>query len=93
MKDFKKDKNGVYFTKHSNFRIELFPHEKFDNMVTITKGPAFGRELIGKKYINYTKAVLAITQICGDRLTSTMSRDAYEEMVSLGLVSDEEVLA
>jgi hypothetical protein len=85
MKDFKLDKAGVYFTKHSNFRIELFPHEKFGEMVIITKGPSFGKELFGKKFINYSKAVIAIDVICADKLISKGAKEAREEMMELGL--------
>jgi hypothetical protein len=85
MKEFKSDKNNVYFTKHSNFRIELFPHEKFSEMVTITKGPSFGKELFGKKFINYAKAVGAIDILCGEKLISKGAKSAKEELMELGL--------
>ena len=88
MKEFKLDKGGVYFTKHSNFRIELFPHEKFGEMVIITKGPSFGKELFGKKFINYAKAVGAIDIVCGEKLISKGAKAAQEELMELGLDSE-----
>jgi len=56
--NWKSDKNGAYFTKVSNFRIEHTPHPVFEEMVTIVKGPSFGSHLFGKRYVSYGKAVI-----------------------------------
>lgn len=81
--NWKSDRNGVLFTKVSNFRIEHTPHPVFGEMVTIVRGPSFGSHLFGKKYVNYGKAVGAITFVTGDRLASKTSKEESEEMMSI----------
>jgi hypothetical protein len=91
--DWKSDKNGSYFIKHSNFRIESTPVASFEEMVTITKGPSFGRGLIGKRYISLAKAIGAVDIVCGEKLIGKGLNQAVAEMADLGLVSAEEFTA
>jgi hypothetical protein len=81
--NWKSDKNGVYFTKVSNFRVEHTPHPIFGEMVTIVKGPSFGSHLFGKKYVNFGKAVGAITLVTGERLASKSSKEESEELMAI----------
>jgi hypothetical protein len=77
------DKNGAYFTKVSNFRIEHTPHPVFEEMVTIVKGPSFGSHLFGKRYVSYGKAVAAITLVTGERLASKTSKEESLENMAI----------
>lgn len=81
--DWKEDKNGILFIKHSGFRIEPLPHHSFSEMVKITKGPSYGTEIIGKRYINIGKAVGAVILITGDRLASKTSKEESEENMAI----------
>ncbi len=81
--EWKSDKNGVFFTKHSNFRIEHTPHPVFGEMVTIKKGPSFGSHLFGKRYVNIAKAICAITLVTGERLASKTSKEESEENMAI----------
>lgn len=86
--NWKSDKNGVEFTKHSNFRIETAPHPTFNEMVSIVKGPSFGSHLFGKKFITYAKAIAAIDIVCGEKLIGKGAKAAKEELMELGLESE-----
>lgn len=88
--EYKLDKSGVAFLKHSNFRIEPAATEKFPTLCTIVKGPSFGRELFGKKFITLEKAVIAVDIACGEKLIDKGAKGAKEEMMELGLVTIEE---
>jgi len=88
--NYKLDKAGNEFLKHSNFRIEPAPTEKFPTLCTIVKGPSFGRELFGKKFITLEKAVVAVDVICGEKLINKGAKAAKEEMMELGLLTIEE---
>ena len=88
MINWKSDKNGVEFTKHSNFRIETVPHPTFNEMVAVVKGPAFGSSIFGKKYVNFSKAVNAIDILCAEKLIGKGAKEAKEEMAELGLESE-----
>jgi hypothetical protein len=83
--EYKLDKAGIEFVKFNNFRIENTSTEKFPTLCTIVKGPSFGRELFGKKYITLEKAVATIAVICGERLIDKGAKAAKEELMELGL--------
>jgi hypothetical protein len=87
--EFKLDKTGVEFIKYSNFRIESTPTEKFPTLCTITKGPAYGRELFGKKFITLEKAIGAVSVVSGEKLIDKGAKSAKEEMEELGLLIEE----
>ena len=76
-------KSGKEFAKVSNFRVEPTPHHVFGEMVTITKGPSFGSELFGKRYVTYSKAVAAISLLTGERLASKTSKEESEENMAI----------
>ncbi len=84
--DWKSDKNGVYFTKISNFRVEHTPTETYNEMVTIVKGPSFGSRLFGKRYVNIAKAIHQINILCGEKLIGKGLNQAVAEMADLGLI-------
>jgi hypothetical protein len=88
--EYKLDKAGIEFVKFNNFRIESTPTEKFPSLCTIVKGPSFGRELFGKKYIILEKAIGAIAVICGERLIDKGAKGAKEEMAEMGLIVEDE---
>ncbi len=89
--NWKVDKNGVPFTKHSNFRIENEPHHLYGEMVKICKGPSFGSHLVGKRYINMAKAIGAIDIVCGEKLIGKGMNQAVAELADLGLISPAEM--
>lgn len=89
--NWKEDKNGVLFTKHSNFRIEQTPHHTFGEMVKIVKGPSFGSHLFGKRYINIQKAIGAICIVTGEKLIGKGLNQAVAEMADLGLITPSEL--
>lgn len=89
--NWKEDKNGVFFIKHSNFRIEHEPHHLYGEMVKIVKGPSFGSHLIGKRYINIAKAIGAIDIVCGEKLIGKGMNQAVAELADLGLISPAEM--
>jgi hypothetical protein len=88
--EYKLDKAGIEFVKFNNFRIENTPTEKFPSLCTIVKGPSFGRELFGKKFITLEKAVGTVAVICGERLIDKGAKSAKEEMMELGLLTIED---
>ena len=49
--------------RYNNVRIENVPTEKFEEMVTIVKGPSYMREMFTKKFVTLEKAILAIDTI------------------------------
>ena len=87
--NYKLDKAGIEFLKYNNFRVENASTEKFPTLCTIVKGPSFGRELFGKKFISVEKALAAISLACGEKLVSKGARAAEEELINLGFSPDE----
>jgi hypothetical protein len=87
--EFKLDKTGIEFIKYSNFRIENTPTEKFPTLCTITKGPSYGKELFGKKFITLEKAIGAVSVMTGEKLINKGAKAAKEEMEELGLLIEE----
>ena len=49
--------------RYSNFRIDNAGTEKFPDMVIITKGPSKYKDLIGRRFVNITKAKVIIDSV------------------------------
>ena len=82
IKNVKETKDGGM--RYNNVRIEKVPTENFKEMVMITKASARLKSLIGKKYINLDKAVIAIDVVSFDNLLSKRRVDV--EMMNYGIV-------
>ena len=82
IKNVKETKDGGM--RYNNVRIEKVPTENFKEMVMITKASARLKSLIGKKFINLDKAVIAIDVVSFDNLLSKRRVDV--EMMNYGIV-------
>lgn len=48
------------FFRYQMFSVSRVENEKYPNMVEISRGPKWGKDIIGKKYLDETYAVKAI---------------------------------
>ena len=77
--------------RYSNVRIEKVPTTSFSEMVQLVKGPTSMRSIIGKKFINMTKAMLAIDNQTALNLIGKEKVRVKMEMVENGIVSITEI--
>jgi hypothetical protein len=77
--------------RYSNVRIESVPTENFPLMVQLVKGPAAMRSIVGKKFINITKATLAIDNQVALNLIGKEKERVKFEMAENGIVSITEI--
>jgi len=73
------------FLRHSNVSIMEASNEKYPTMVTIHRAPAWGRELIGKNYLNVEFAIKAISLYQSENIISKLAKTAKNDLVELGL--------
>ena len=78
----------VKFERFKNVRIEESPLTKFPEMVVIAKTPAKLKELIGRKYINMTKAKLAVDKVQAENLIAGGMNKSKKELEQIGLGSE-----
>ena len=74
-------KKPVRFKNHT---IESTPTEKFQELVTVTKG-AKKWDIIGRQYISEEKARLAIEKVYSDSLIESGEIKAKKVVINLGL--------
>lgn len=77
------------FLKYNSFSVMEAGNEKYENMVTIHKAPAWGKSMIGKKYISVDKAIKAIDVMKGEysirKLGGSLTKTAKKDLTELGL--------
>lgn len=83
MKKSKKD-----FVRYKNVRIEKAPVGRFPEMVEIKSAPSKLKKLVGKKYINETKAKLAIDNLSAENIIAGGRVKSSKELMNLGLGSE-----
>lgn len=87
--------NPVPFFKHQSFTVYKSETEKYPEMVEIAKGPKWGKELLGKKYLNLHYALVAIdtvsieNKIAGDKKSAVKGLESEGFEVDASLESDE----
>ena len=71
--------------KHKRIAIEPVPHDTLTELVRITAGPEWASELLGKRYVNTTFAVMAIDAIDAERNIAKGAKYVGKEMVAAGV--------
>jgi hypothetical protein len=71
--------------KHKRIAIEPVPHDTLTELVRITAGPEWASELLGKRYVNTTFAVMAIDAIDAERNIAKGAKYVGKELVQAGL--------
>ncbi len=87
MKDVVILNDGSY--KYKNVKLVDVPHPSIETMVKIDKGPARLKEIIGKRYVNLDKAIIAIDILSAEKLINSGARQAKEELMDMGLIDFE----
>ena len=74
--------------RYKNVTVVPVENEKFPTMVMIDKAPAKLKEIKGKKFINPTKAQLAIELAIAESLISKGSKLVAKELDSIGFLTE-----
>lgn len=69
--------------KYKNIIIEETPSEKYPTLVTMTKTPKNKSELLGRKFISLTKAIVAVDAYIAENLIEKGSSLVKKELESL----------
>ena len=69
--------------KYKNIIITPTPSEQFPELVTLTKTPKNKAHFLGKKYINPTKAIVAIDAYIAEELIGKGERKVKEELMEV----------
>lgn len=77
--------------RYSNVRIQFVPTPSFPNMVQLIKGPTALKSLIGKKYIDIKRAVLAIDDSSALNIIGNMKCNVKIDLAELGLIGVNEL--
>jgi len=72
--------------RYKNVTVVPVGNEKFPTMVQIDKAPKKVNYIIGKKFINPTKAQLAIEAALAEQLISKGARRVKAELDSVGIL-------
>ena len=72
-------------TKRSGFTIASTPSEKFPQLVTIIKGSKKYKEMIGKKYLDYKAASIAVDAYMAENTIQKVTKNAKKDLLELGL--------
>lgn len=74
--------------RYKNVTVIPVENEKFPTMVQIDKAPKKVNYIIGKKFINPTKAQLAIESALAESLISKGARSVKNELSSIGILTE-----
>lgn len=77
--------------RYNNVRIEMRGTDKFNDMVEIVKTPSRMKGLIGKRYIDMVKCILAIDTAIAESLIGSEKMKVKFEMVENGIISITEI--
>jgi len=75
--------------RYKNVTVVPVENEKFPTMVMIDKAPAKIKAIKGKKFINPTKAQLAIELAIAESLISRGSKLVAKELDSIGFLTED----
>ena len=84
------------FFRYQMFSVSKSTTEKYPDMVEVSRGPKWGKEIVGKKYLNETYAVKAIELIKSEYLISkskskvmkTLEKEGYDVDAALEGMSE-----
>jgi hypothetical protein len=76
------------FFRHTNFSVMEAGNDKFPEMVEVVKGPAWGKYIVGRKYLSAEFAVKAITAAHAEHMVSGGAKQAKMELMDLGFGED-----
>lgn len=84
------------FYRYQLFSISKVGNEKYPDMVEISRGPKWGKEIIGKKYLNPMFAIKSIDlhksenliQKDKKKVVKSLEREGFDVDVALEVMSD-----
>lgn len=71
--------------KHKKVLLEPIGTESLPDMLCIAGGPAWAREIVGKRYVNLNYATIAIDMLDAERNIAKGAKYVAKEMVSAGV--------
>jgi hypothetical protein len=78
-------KNPNPYYRYTNFSLMEYGNESFPDMIIINAGPAWGRELFGRKYVNLEFACKAVDALHGEQIISKGAKLVTKEMLAAGV--------
>lgn len=78
--------NPLPYFRYGNVSVSDVSNEKFPEMVQITNGPTKYRQLMGKKYVNTTFAMMAIDEAQAYSVIGKGASSVTKELLEQGIV-------
>lgn len=86
----------IPFFRYQMFSVCKVENEKYPNMVEISRGPKWGKEIIGKQYLGENYAVKAIDLVKGNHLIDkskgkvikTLENEGYDVDAAVEVMSE-----
>ena len=76
----------VKANKHKRVVLESVGNESFPDMVFISAGPAWAKPIVGKRYVNETRAISAIEALDAEKVIAKGAKSILKEMEAAGIV-------
>ena len=71
--------------KHKRVVLEPVGNESFPDMVFVSAGPSWAKAIVGKRYVDTTRAITAIEALDAEKLISKGAKGVKKELVEAGL--------
>ena len=76
------------FFRYQMFSVSKVGNEKYPNMVEITRGPKWGKDIIGKKYLDENYAIKAIELFKSEHLINRAKSQTIKMLEKEGYDAD-----
>ncbi len=72
--------------KHKRVILEPIGSESFPDMVFVSAGPAWAKAIVGKRYVDTTRAISAIEALDAEKVIAKGAKSILKEMDAAGIV-------
>ena len=70
--------------KHKRVTLEPIGTESFPDMVFVAAGPAWARDIVGKRYVNAEKAIAFIEALDNEKVIAGGAKAVKKELLAAG---------
>ena len=72
--------------KHKRVILEAVGTESFPDMVLVSSGPSWVKPIVGKRYVDTTRAISAIEALDAEKVIAKGAKSILKEMDAAGIV-------
>jgi hypothetical protein len=76
------------YVRYSTFSVEMVKSEKYPHLVEVTRSPKWARSIVGKRYVSYHHAMIAIDTLRMEYMIDKSKSKVVEELEREGFDSD-----